>query len=172
MERAPAATPRPGRAGPFESTHLVRRPRLHPLPSLRPGRWQGCAGDGGISVSASQAEPGARGSTAGTWAPGRECGARPCPAPRGRRSPAQRACVCSCRPLLRAPRLRPLRRTRAASRRAGRGGGPRRPAPNLSDPGSRPGAAGAAGARTAPLPARPRPELCESAPPSRPRAGR
>lgn len=170
MERARAATP--GAGGTVRIYPLgpqAPAPSAHASPL---GRRQGCAGHAGIPVSAPRAETGARGSAAGTGATGGGCGARPCPAPPGRRSPAQRACVCSCRPLLRAPGLRPLRRTRAASRRAGRGGGPRRPAPNLSDPGSRPGAAGAAGARTAPLPARPRPELCESAPPSRPGAGR
>lgn len=75
----------------------------------------------------------------------------PCPAPRVSLCPARQACVSSRPPLPGAARPRPLQRTRAASRRAGRGGGRGRPAPNLSDSGTRPGAAGAAGSRTAPL---------------------
>lgn len=77
-------------------------------------------------------------------------GVRPCPALAGAQ-PCARACVSPRRPLPRALRLRLLRRTRAASLRAARGGGHGRRAPNLSDPRSRPGAAGAAGERSAPL---------------------
>lgn len=80
-------------------------------------------------------------------------GTRCAPLPRPSRAPqpCARACVSPRRPLPRALRLRLLRRTRAASLRAARGGGHGRRAPNLSDPRSRPGAAGAAGERSAPL---------------------
>lgn len=155
----PAATPSPVWAGPLESTHLARGPQLHPLKPPSLGKWKGRVGGWGFSCECplggggkTRTHPGAR-RGAGRRGAGRR-GARPCPAPRGRPSPAPPACVSSRPPLPRAPRPRPLGRTRAASRRAGTGGGSRRPAPNLSDLGRRPGAAGAAGAagaRTAPL---------------------
>lgn len=91
-------------------------------------------------VSVSRAKAGARGPVAKTRTGGRRAGERA--APRTVPLPGAPALRCG----LRVPASTP------PSRGAGRGGGCGRPAPNLSDPRSRPGAAGAACERCAPLP--------------------
>lgn len=129
MERPPAATPSPRRAGPFESTHSDRRPRLHPLAPLRLGRRQCGTRDWGFPVSAPPAEPGARGSAAETGATGGRrrtgCGTSPCPAPLR----APQPCAAGLRGLVRTPPSRSSPAAAAAHARGLAQGGERRRPP-------------------------------------------
>lgn len=147
VERAPDHDAQPW-AGPFESPHWARGPRFRL--SHDKGACQGRTGDGGFVREC----PSRRGApAAGRRGAG---GRRTAPAPplAGAPAPRRGLRVPTSTPPSR-PRPRSLRRTRAASLRAagggGRGRGRGRGAPNLSDPQSRPGAAGAAGERSAPL---------------------
>lgn len=153
LERTVGHNTQPRAVQPFDSTHLVRGPRFHL--SYNEGKWKGRAGDPGLRGWVYLGQKQARGAQQpglGQENEGPGNALLPAQSPSRAPQPCAAACVSLRRPLLRAPRPRSLRRTRAASRRARRGGGRGRPAPNLSDPRSRPGAAGAARERSVPLP--------------------